>query len=116
MTSTLKHVAKKAIDWSFLLNSNTPLPKKAVSETLTKHQELQRLIFEAKEAKPTIYWSYYQAHLRPSDVPFIESCKKSITDFKPEALKHDDTIMTINKEEEQLVSMSTCLSIILSHW
>lgn len=103
MTQSIKEAAKHIIDWAFVFANANPTMKKQVMDTMARHDELKRLIQEAKASRPVLKWDHYANALRPTDLSLLESTKKSVSEFKPKPLNQTQLMTEIDQEEKSLV-------------
>lgn len=98
-------MVRKIVDWNNALLHIIPGYKKPISETLHRHDELKRLVFEASESKKklSIDWSFYKKNSRSLDSMWIDECKKRLMEFSPVPMNSYDTISAVDLEEEALV-------------
>lgn len=113
MTSNIASVAKQvknSIDWGFVLSNCNPSMKRTITETITRNEELFRLVKEAKEDQPRINFDNYRKLLqsKPEALSFIDSCQESYKSFTPESNPTEkQQLMDAIDKEHQSLSLQT---------
>lgn len=107
MASILKGIQKNAIDWGFVLANCGSSMKKPITDTITRNEELLRLVQEAKTDRPRLSFDHYKRLLQsdPEGSAFVESCQKSSQSFIPstsDGSSSKQQLSDIQKEHETL--------------
>lgn len=113
MTSNIASVAKQvknSIDWGFVLSNCNPVMKRTITETITRNEELFRLVKEAKEDQPRIDFDNYRKLLksRPEALSFVDICQQSFKSFTPESnVTEQQQLVDAIEKEYQSLSLQT---------
>ena len=110
MASIVKGAIKKnIIDWGFVLANCGPAMKKPITDTITRNEELARLIREARENKPRLNFENYTRALQldSEGSNFVSSCQKAAQSFVSPidagaATARQEQLALIQKEHEKM--------------
>lgn len=97
------------LDWKKILKNSTPEVSKKILTARARHEDLIRLISEAKEAKPMLDFNYYRSQLSSKeDLDLVSSMERDASiietkvDFSPKSLEtaSSEELNAIKRDEE----------------
>lgn len=93
-------MALKSVDWKRVVEKCVPETKKIFVDTLFKHQDLKRQIFELNSSIPKFDWELYKPILEEE---FINDQQERIKQFKPIKVDIAGQLKSLEKEEIEKV-------------
>jgi len=91
------------VNWTQVLKRCRPEVHKKIMEVRGRHEELRRLIGEAKSAMPKIDFNHYRSALPVSANKFVDEIEGSVRSFKIKVADTSAPLQALDAERTQKV-------------